>query len=86
MKRYLAVALGVLLLAAPGAFAQIRTGNIYGTVADAQGEAVQQRCERATEQAFEAGVFGAPSWVIDGELFWGQDRLDFVERRLAARP
>ena len=37
MKRYLAVALGVLLLAAPGAFAQIRTGNIYGTVADAQG-------------------------------------------------
>ena len=37
MKRYLAVALGVLLLAAPGAFAQIRTGNIYGNVADAQG-------------------------------------------------
>jgi len=37
MKRYLAIALGVLLLAAPGAFAQIRTGNIYGTVADAQG-------------------------------------------------
>jgi hypothetical protein len=37
MKRYLAVALGLLLWAAPGAFAQIRTGNIYGTVADAQG-------------------------------------------------
>jgi hypothetical protein len=37
MKRYLAVALGVLLLAAPGAFAQISTGNIYGTVTDAQG-------------------------------------------------
>jgi hypothetical protein len=37
MKRYLAVALGVLLLAAPGAFAQIRTGNIYGTVSDPQG-------------------------------------------------
>jgi hypothetical protein len=37
MKRYLAVALGVLLLAAPGAFAQIRTGNIYGSVGDAQG-------------------------------------------------
>ena len=34
MKRYLAVALGVLLLAAPGAFAQISTGNIYGTVTD----------------------------------------------------
>jgi 2-hydroxychromene-2-carboxylate isomerase len=49
---------------------------------DAQGEAVQQRYEQATQQAFEAGVFGAPSYVIEGELFWGQDRLDFVERRL----
>jgi carboxymethylenebutenolidase len=28
-------------------------------------------------------VFGAPSYVIDGEIFWGQDRLDFVQRRLA---
>jgi carboxymethylenebutenolidase len=28
-------------------------------------------------------VFGAPSFVIDGQLFWGQDRLDFVQRRLA---
>ncbi len=37
MKRNLAWALGALLLAAPGAFAQIRAGNIYGTVADGQG-------------------------------------------------
>jgi 2-hydroxychromene-2-carboxylate isomerase len=36
-----------------------------------------------TQAAIDAGVFGAPSYVIDGELFWGQDRLDFVERRLA---
>jgi carboxymethylenebutenolidase len=28
-------------------------------------------------------VFGAPSYVVDGEIFWGQDRLDFLERRLA---
>jgi 2-hydroxychromene-2-carboxylate isomerase len=27
-------------------------------------------------------VFGAPTYVVDGELFWGQDRLDFVERTL----
>lgn len=38
-----------------------------------------------TQQAIAAGVFGAPSYVIDGEIFWGQDRLDFVERRLASR-
>ena len=28
------------------------------------------------------GVFGAPSFVIDGEIFWGQDRLEFVARAL----
>jgi 2-hydroxychromene-2-carboxylate isomerase len=36
-----------------------------------------------TQQALDAGVFGAPSYVVDGEIFWGQDRLDFVARRLA---
>ena len=45
--------------------------------------AVQQRYEANTQQAIDAGVFGAPSYVIDGEIFWGQDRLDFVARRLA---
>jgi len=47
-------------------------------------QAVQERYENNTAQAIEAGVFGAPSFVIEGELFWGQDRLDFVERRLKA--
>lgn len=45
--------------------------------------AIQQRYEANTQQAIDAAVFGAPSYVIDGEIFWGQDRLDFVERRLA---
>jgi 2-hydroxychromene-2-carboxylate isomerase len=44
---------------------------------------VQAQYERNTQQAIDAGVFGSPSYVIDGEIFWGQDRLDFVERRLA---
>ena len=44
--------------------------------------AVQARYEANTQQAIDAGVFGAPSYVIDGELFWGQDRLGFVQRRL----
>ena len=48
---------------------------------DAQSQAVHERYEANTQQAIEAGVFGAPSYVIDGEMFWGQDRLDFVERR-----
>ena len=44
---------------------------------------VQQAYESHTAAAIAAGVFGAPSYVIDGEIFWGQDRLDFVERALA---
>ncbi len=36
-----------------------------------------------TQAALRRGVFGAPSYVIGDEIFWGQDRLDFVERRLA---
>ena len=35
-----------------------------------------------TEAAIAAGVFGVPTCVVDGEVFWGQDRLDFVERAL----
>jgi 2-hydroxychromene-2-carboxylate isomerase len=37
-----------------------------------------------TQQAMDAGVFGAPSYVVDGEIFWGQDRLDFLAQRLHA--
>ena len=39
--------------------------------------------DRETEAALDRGVFGAPSYVIDDEIFWGQDRLEFVQRRLA---
>ena len=46
-------------------------------------QAAQERYEAYTQQAIGAGVFGAPSYVIDGEIFWGQDRLDFVERALS---
>lgn len=38
-----------------------------------------------TDQAVDAGVFGAPAYIIDGEIFWGQDRLDFVARKLGLR-
>jgi len=39
--------------------------------------------EANTQEAIDRGVFGAPTYIIDDELFWGQDRLDFVERALA---
>ncbi len=52
-------------------------------LADSSLPAVQARYDMNTQQAIAVGVFGSPSYVIGGELFWGQDRLDFVERRLA---
>jgi 2-hydroxychromene-2-carboxylate isomerase len=36
-----------------------------------------------TQAALDRGVFGAPSYVVGEEIFWGQDRLDFVDRKLA---
>ncbi len=40
--------------------------------------------DQYTAQAVSRGVFGAPSYVLpSGEIFWGQDRLDFLERALA---
>jgi len=38
--------------------------------------------EKNTDDALAANVFGAPWYIVDGEGFWGQDRLDFVERAL----
>jgi carboxymethylenebutenolidase len=45
---------------------------------------IAEKREAYTKHAIGQGVFGAPSFVIDGEIFWGQDRLDFVDRKLAA--
>jgi carboxymethylenebutenolidase len=36
-----------------------------------------------TQEAIERQVFGAPTYVLDGEPFWGQDRLEFLDRALA---
>jgi 2-hydroxychromene-2-carboxylate isomerase len=47
-------------------------------------EAAAPRFAALTAEARDLGVFGAPTYVVDGELFWGQDRLDFVQRKLAA--
>lgn len=40
--------------------------------------------EAYTQEAIDRGVFGAPTYIVNGEPFWGQDRLDFVEKALAA--
>jgi len=52
---------------------------------DSQSQAVHERYEDDSQRAIDSGVFGAPTYVVGGELFWGQDRLDFLERRLKSR-
>jgi 2-hydroxychromene-2-carboxylate isomerase len=47
-------------------------------------ERVQAVYRQFSAEAEALGVFGAPTLGVDGELFWGQDRLDFVDRKLDA--
>ena len=42
--------------------------------------------ESHQKEAEAAGVFAVPTFVVDGELFWGQDRIDFVRAKLKAKP
>jgi 2-hydroxychromene-2-carboxylate isomerase len=46
---------------------------------------IRAKTEAETEAAKEAQVFGAPSWIYRGELFWGQDRIDFLEELVRGR-
>jgi 2-hydroxychromene-2-carboxylate isomerase len=48
-------------------------------------DAVQAAYAAYTDEALRLGVFGAPTFILDGERFWGQDRLAFVDRALAMR-
>jgi 2-hydroxychromene-2-carboxylate isomerase len=41
------------------------------------------RFEACTQEAIDRQVFGVPTYACGGELFWGQDRLDFLDRKLA---
>ena len=57
-------------------------GLLAERLAQSRSAEIQQQYDSNTRKAIDTGVFGAPSYVIDGELFWGQDRLEFVEHAL----
>jgi 2-hydroxychromene-2-carboxylate isomerase len=44
---------------------------------------VKETLRKNTEEAAQRGVFGVPSFVVDGEVFWGADAIDFVRAFLA---
>jgi 2-hydroxychromene-2-carboxylate isomerase len=45
---------------------------------------IKDRLREATDRALVAGVVGVPTVLVDGELFWGDDRLEAAAARLAA--
>ena len=51
-------------------------------LAEAATPAMQAVYQATTQAAIDLGVFGSPSYVVNGEIFWGQDRLDMLERKL----
>jgi 2-hydroxychromene-2-carboxylate isomerase len=52
-------------------------------LAHARSAEVAARYVQHSQEAIARGIFGSPSYVCKDELFWGQDRLDFLERALA---
>lgn len=47
-----------------------------------QAPLMQKQYQAHTEEAIAAGVFGSPTYVYQGELFWGQDRLDMLDEAI----
>jgi 2-hydroxychromene-2-carboxylate isomerase len=44
--------------------------------------AVKDKLKQQTQDAVSRGVFGAPTFFVNNQMFWGQDRLDFVKEAL----
>lgn len=73
-------------VADPATLEAIATGQgIDGAalLAAAAAPAAQSTFDALTQEAIDLQVFGAPTYLIDREPFWGQDRLEFVARKLA---
>ena len=71
-------------IADDAALAALLTGCGLDAIRLAQSHSaeVQAQYDANTQQAIDKSIFGAPSYVLDGEIFWGQDRLDYLERKL----
>ena len=69
----------------PGVIATIATSAGFdgdALVANADSASIREEVTAITDRAIARGVFGAPTFFVGDEMFWGKDRLDFVERWL----
>ncbi len=60
--------------------------DVEGVLARIEDPAIKQDLRERTDEAIAIGVFGVPAFVVDGELYWGADRMDQVERALGGSP
>jgi 2-hydroxychromene-2-carboxylate isomerase len=73
-------------ISSPQITAEVATGmGVSGAelAAALSDPAVKELPRAATQQAIARGVFGSPYFIVDGEPFWGNDRIDQLERWLA---
>jgi 2-hydroxychromene-2-carboxylate isomerase len=70
-------------IADEGVLAELAGEDAGALASRIQSPEIKAELARATQSAIDIGVFGAPTWIVDGrELFWGQDRIALVERAL----
>ncbi len=51
-------------------------------ITDANSEEIQGEFKKNTEEALSRNVWGSPTFIFNNELFWGQDRIEFLERAI----
>ncbi len=49
-------------------------------------EAIKEKMKAAVQESIDVGMFGAPYFVVDGEAFWGQDRMEQLRRWVVEGP
>lgn len=54
-------------------------------LAAASRQEIKDELRQRTDEGLEAGLFGVPGFVVDGQLYWGQDRMAQVERALGGQ-
>ena len=64
------------------AIVEAQGGEATALLERARSEEMETLYRDITAEAHERDVFGSPTWVLEGENFWGQDRLDFLEAAL----
>lgn len=64
--------------------ALVAAGHNERILEAAKSDAITSIYEANRDWAIASGVFGAPSFVVDGEIFWGQDRLEHLDQMLVS--